>query len=157
MAASRNADLALHFEAGEALSKMFFAINRIKYKRLWPRDIADKYDLRTNHPSTWKDLEAGNISVTKNEIPFVSIGADQKSSKVSLMWELARFTKHHDLGPSTVKREHGAINKIKAAILSHGNPISTEGDHLHNLITHAYILNEYVPQILNIDATGQEL
>ena len=28
---------------------------------------------------------------------------------------------------------------------------------MHNLITHAYIPNEYVPQILNIDATGQEL
>ena len=72
------------------MSKMFFAMDRIKYKRLWPRDIADMYDLRTNHPNTWRDLEAGNISVTKNEIPFVSIGADQKSSKVSLMWELAR-------------------------------------------------------------------
>ena len=41
VAASRNADLALHLEAGEALSKMFFAMDRIKYKRLWPRYIAD--------------------------------------------------------------------------------------------------------------------
>ena len=34
VAASRNADLHLHLEAGEALSKLFFAMDRIKYKRL---------------------------------------------------------------------------------------------------------------------------
>src|SRR6218665_179424 len=34
------------------------------------------YDLRTNHPKTWDELRAGNIAVTKNDIPFVSIGAD---------------------------------------------------------------------------------
>ena len=37
VAASRNVDLHLHLEAGEALSKLFFAMDRIKYKRLWPR------------------------------------------------------------------------------------------------------------------------
>ncbi|KAJ8344747.1 hypothetical protein SKAU_G00289400 [Synaphobranchus kaupii] len=76
VAASRNADLALHLEAAEALSKLFFAFDRMKYKRLWPRYIADMHDLRTNHPETWKELEAGNLSVTRNDIPFVSIGAD---------------------------------------------------------------------------------
>ena len=68
-----------------------------------------------------------------------------------------KVPEHHDLGPSTIKREHDAINKIKAAILSHGNPFSTKSDQLDNLTTHAYIENEYVPQILNINATGQEL
>lgn len=34
--ASRNSDLILHMQAGEALSKLFFALDRIKYKRLWP-------------------------------------------------------------------------------------------------------------------------
>ena len=76
VAASRNADLALHPEAGEALSKMCFAVDRIKHKRLWPRYIADIYALRSNHPNTWRELEAGNISGTTSEIPFVSIGAD---------------------------------------------------------------------------------
>ena len=41
VAASRNADLALHLVAGKALSKMLLAMDRIKYKRLWPRYIAD--------------------------------------------------------------------------------------------------------------------
>jgi hypothetical protein len=196
VAASRNADLVLHLEAGEALSKMFFAMDRIKYKRLWPRHIADMYDLRTNHPNTWRELEAGNISVTKNEIPFVSIGADHACEHLNKLMkvrsgligisnnanarqrffmaapelsclssefksqfdvEAGKVTEHHDLGPSAVKREHDAIDKIKAAILSHGNPFATEGDQLHNLITHAYIPDEYVPQILNIDVTGQKL
>ena len=30
---------------------------------------------------------------------------------------------HHDVQPSTVMKEHDAVNKIKAAILSHGNPL----------------------------------
>ena len=46
---------------------------------------------------------------------------------------------HHDLGPSAVKKEHDVIDKVKAAILKHGNPFVTEGDKLHNVITHAYI------------------
>ncbi|KAH3861014.1 hypothetical protein DPMN_023940 [Dreissena polymorpha] len=44
-----------------------------------------------------------------------------------------------------------------AAILSHGNPFAAEGDQLYNFITHAYVSQEYVPQILNIDDTGQKL
>ena len=43
-----------------------------------------------------------------------------------------KVTEHHDLGPSTFKRGHDAINN-------------------------AYIPNEYVPQVLNIDAIGQKL
>ena len=66
-------------------------------------------------------------------------------------------TEHHELGPSAVKRAHRTIDKIKAAILSHGNPFTTEGDKLHNMITHAYIPDEYVPQILIADVTGQKL
>ena len=76
VAASRNADLNLHLQAGEALNKLFFGMDRIKYKRLWPRYIADMHALKNDHPETWKKLELGNISVTKTAIPFVSIGAD---------------------------------------------------------------------------------
>ena len=85
VAASRNADLALHLQAAEALNKFFFAFDRIKYKRLWPRYITDMYDLRINHPDTWKELEAGNLSVTKNDIPFVSIGADHACEHLNKM------------------------------------------------------------------------
>ena len=76
VAATRNAELELHLQAGEHLSKLFFAFDRIKYKRLWPRYITNMHDLRTNNPATWEELQAGNIAVTKNDIPFVSIGAD---------------------------------------------------------------------------------
>ena len=76
IAASRNADLKLHLQDGEELSKIFFALDRIKYKRLWPRYISDMHALKSSHPDTWRELEAGNVSDTKNTIPFVSVGAD---------------------------------------------------------------------------------
>ena len=55
---------------------MFCAMDRIKYKRLWPRYIADMLALKIDHPETWRELEETNISVTKNAIQFVFIGAD---------------------------------------------------------------------------------
>ena len=77
--------------------------------------------------------------------------------KSQFVVEAGNVTEHPDLRPSAVKRGHGAIDKIKAAILSHGNPFAPEGDQLHNLITHAYTPDEYVPHILHIDVTGQKL
>lgn len=196
VAASRNADFNLHLQAGEELSKIFFAMDRIKYKRLWPRYISDMYALKSSHPETWRELEAGNISVTKNTIPFVSIGADHAVEHLNRLLkvhsgligisnnanarqrfflaapELSRLScefkgqfglkeseisEHHGLSPSVVKREHNAIDRIKAAILSHGNPFEVEGNQLFNVVTHAYVPEEFVPQILNIDETGQKL
>ena len=63
------------------------------------------------------------------------------SNKFKSQFEMQaeRITEHHELEPSAVKRAHSTINKIKAAILSHGNPFTTEGDKLYNMITHAYI------------------
>ena len=73
---ARKADIALHLEAGEALSKLFFTFNHVKYKYFWPRYIADMYELNIKRPAVWKELEDENISLTKSEIPFVSIGSD---------------------------------------------------------------------------------
>ena len=53
IAASRIADMDLHLAAGEQLSKMFFSMDRIKYKRLWPRYISDMHGLRTMYPYKW--------------------------------------------------------------------------------------------------------
>ena len=64
---------------------------------------------------------------------------------------------HHDLSPSKIRREHGTISRIKDAIQSHGNPFAVQGNMIYNIITHAYISDEYVPQIQNIDDTGQKL
>lgn len=194
--ASRNADLVLHLQAGEALSKLFFALDRIKYKRLWPRYIADMQELKFSHPETWRELQDGNISVTKSEIPFVSIGADHACKQLNRMMkihsgligisnnanarqrfflatpEMSRLStefkgqfgvtahksqEHHEVQPSAIKKEHHTVNKIKAAILSHGNPFDAEGDQLYNFMTHAYVPQEGVPQILNVDKKGQKL
>jgi hypothetical protein len=64
---------------------------------------------------------------------------------------------HHDLRPSAIRQEHEAVGKIKAAILSHGNPFAVEGNQLYNFITHAYVPQDYVAQILNVDDIGQNL
>ena len=184
-------------KAGEAVRKLVFAMDRIKYKRLWPRYISDMYALKTKYPQTWTELESGNISVTKSDFPFVSIGADHGCEQFNRLMkvqngligissnanarqrfflagpELSRLTdafksqfqhktgeikEHHDLSPSVVKREHNAIDHIKNAILRHGNPFEVEEDDtLYNLISHAYVPEQYVSQILNIDSIGQKL
>ncbi|KAH3690222.1 hypothetical protein DPMN_194984 [Dreissena polymorpha] len=65
---------------------------------------------------------------------------------------------HHHLQSSAVRKEHENVDRIKAAILSHGNPFAAEGDPLYNFITHAYVPQEYVHRIcLNIDDNGQKL
>ena len=197
VAASRNADIHLHLEAGEKLSRLFFAMDRLKYKRLWPRYILDMHALKTKHPNTWLELESGNISITKSDdIPFVSIGADHALEQVNktikdpssligisnnanarqrfflAMPEIGCLSdeyqnqfghrtnvarEHHNLMPSIIKREHTIIDKIKAAITSHTNPFTVEGDSLYNIISHAYVPQEYVQQILDIDQIGQKL
>ena len=88
VAASWTTDLKLHLEAGEALSKLFFAMDKIKYKRLWPTCISDMYALRTSHPRTWRELESGNIYVTSSDIPFVSIGPDNGCEQLNLLMKV---------------------------------------------------------------------
>ena len=61
------------------------------------------------------------------------------------------------VSPSEVTREHSVVNKIKSAILDHGNPFTVEGDRLHNMITHACVPDEFVEQILNSNDTGQNM
>jgi len=68
-----------------------------------------------------------------------------------------KIREHNGLSPSVVKREHNAIDRIKAAMLSHWNPFEVEGNQLFNVITNAYVPDEFVPHILNVDETGQKL
>jgi hypothetical protein len=154
------------------------------------------HQLKTKHPATWRELEGGNISVTKSGTAFVSIGADHACEHLNRMMKVhsglvgisnnanarqqfflaspemsciaAEFEEqfvlrtntpegHHGLQPTAIKQEHEAIDKIKAAILSHGNPFVVEGDQLFNFITNAYVPQEYVSQILSIDDIGLKL
>ena len=43
----------LHMQAGKALSKLFFAKDRLKYKALWLQCISDMHELKTGYPVTW--------------------------------------------------------------------------------------------------------
>ena len=154
------------------------------------------HELKINHSATWKEFEDGNISATKSEIPFVSIGADHACEHLNRMLkvhsglvgisnnsnarqrfflaspEISHLSNefkgqfelqmnkpegHHDVQPSVIRQKHQAVNKIKAAILTQGNPFAAEGSQIYNFITNAYVPQEYVPQILNADEIGQKL
>ena len=69
----------------------------------------------------------------------------------------SKVTEHCDLSMSAINLNHCAISKIKAAIMCHGNPFTVKGPMLYNLITHAYIPEKYVSQILNMDDSEQKL
>ena len=58
-------------------------MDRLKYKRLWPCYIANMHALNIDHPNTWRELEEGNISVTKSTIPFMSIDADHACEQLN--------------------------------------------------------------------------
>ena len=77
----------------------------------------------------------------------------QNSSSVSLTLKVTKLQNIIILGKVRSRRS------ITLSILKHGNPFAVEGDKLHNVITHAYIPDEYVglQAILNADATGQKL
>ena len=68
---------------------------------------------------------------------------------------VSQLTEHHDPSPSEVTLERSAGNKIKSATLDHGNPFTVEGH--HDMITHAYVPDEFVEQILNANDTGQNM
>ena len=61
-------------------------MNKYKYKRLWPRYVANMHALITEHPDTWRELEEGNISVTKSTIPFV--GADHACEQLNRLMKV---------------------------------------------------------------------
>ena len=171
-------------------------MDRIKYKRLLPRYIAGMHARNIDHPETWRELEESNISVTKNAIPFVSIGVDHACEHLNKLMKVhagligisnnpnarqrfllaapelsclakefndqfhdvgSKAVEHHDLSPSKIRRDHGTISRIKDAKPSHRNPFAVKGNMIYKIVTRAYILDEYVPQILNIDDTGQKL
>ena len=44
--------------------------------------------LKTDHPDTWRELEEGNISVTKSTIPFVSIGTDHACEQLNRLMKV---------------------------------------------------------------------
>lgn len=50
---------------------------------------------------------------------------------------------HPEFSRVAVKRNHEAIIKIKAAMLTNGNPFAIEGQALYNLINYAHIPDEY--------------
>ena len=85
------------------------------------------------------------------------LAAPELSRRQFRMETVSQLTEHHDLSPSEVSREHSAVDKMKAVTIAHGNPFAVERDRLHNIITHAYVPDEFVEQILNANDTGHKI
>ena len=80
---SRNADMTLHLATGEQLSMLFFSMDQIKYKRLWPRYLAVMHDIASKYSETWKELVNGGLSVSKKDVPFSSVGSDRATEHLN--------------------------------------------------------------------------
>ena len=70
---------------------------------------------------------------------------------------VSQLTEHHDLSPSEMTQEHYAVNKIKSTILGDGNPFAVEGERFHNMITHAYVPDEFAEHNLHANNTSQKM
>ena len=62
--ASTTADWQLHLSTGNMLAPIFFAMDRTKYKRLWPRYLADMEALE-NDEEIWEEFLNGNFAVSQ--------------------------------------------------------------------------------------------
>ena len=136
VAAFRNADLHLYLQAGEALNKLFFAMDRLEYKRLM---LHSRYACTPDRSSRHMERTGrGKNLCAKKYHPL----------RVSWCWPRMRAAQHTHEGPRwaywdlqqpqcktaiplgysrtfpKVKREHGTITRIKEAIESHGNPFA---------------------------------
>jgi hypothetical protein len=69
--------LLLYLSSLENLATYFFAYNRLDYAQNILEFTARTYASETTDPDLWKRLCAGEFAVTKNPIPFTSIGIDQ--------------------------------------------------------------------------------
>ena len=62
---------------------------QIKYKLIWLLYISEMYALKTEHRETLRSPELGSMPVTKNTIPFISIGTDnvcEYGNKLMQVW-----------------------------------------------------------------------
>ena len=76
MFCSRNHKWLGHLAASEELCMDLFAQDRIEYMRMMPFYMRSQYALQDSDPETWNALKAGDLSVTKRDIPFASLGVD---------------------------------------------------------------------------------
>ena len=146
IAASRNGNRDLHLQAGEVLSKLFFAMDRLKYKRLWPRYLADMNSLKTNHQDTWRELEQGNISVTKSSIPFVSIGPDHACEQLNRTMKVHAGLTGISNNPNARQRFFLATPELSCLARDFKNQFHSKTNQagIHHDLSHAKVKQEHV-------------
>ena len=73
---TREGNWKLHLESLKALSKYFFAHDRLNCARMVPLYLAQMELLESSDHGIHKEFMKGNFSVNKNGIPFCAIGPD---------------------------------------------------------------------------------
>ena len=83
--ATREGGWNLHLESLKALTKYFFAHDRLNYARLVPLYLAQMQKIEVDDPDIYEEFMQGNFCVNKSEIPFCAIGPDHAIEHVNKM------------------------------------------------------------------------
>ena len=74
--ASRQQLWKLHLKSSHYLCPYFFVFDTLNYARLTPIYLSQMYQLRNDDPAIWNRFVEGEFSVSKSNVPFSAIGAD---------------------------------------------------------------------------------
>ena len=58
-------------------------MDSLKYRRKWPADVPDMYDLQHRDPDVWAVFMRGDFSCQKSDISGTAIGRDHASQQES--------------------------------------------------------------------------
>ena len=83
--ATREGGWNLHLESLKALTKYFFAHDRLNYARLVPLYLAQMQKIEVDDPDIYEEFMQGNFCVNKSEIPFCAVGPDHALEHVNKM------------------------------------------------------------------------
>lgn len=74
--ATRSSKWRPHLATSEEMCKYFHAHDQTNYLKWVVLYLADMLELESKDPDSWEFLDAGNFTISKNEIPFTSIDPD---------------------------------------------------------------------------------
>jgi hypothetical protein len=83
ISATQSGNLLEHLSAGQCINKIFFAMDRLKLMRLWPRYLSDMEAIQYDDPQLWDTFIDGNLVFNKSDLQFVALGADQACEQLN--------------------------------------------------------------------------
>ncbi|KAK3734787.1 hypothetical protein QZH41_007919 [Actinostola sp. cb2023] len=102
--ATREGNWKLHLESLKALSKYFFAHDRLNYARMVPLYLAQMELIKSSDPNLHEEFMKGNFCVNKNDIPFCAIGPDHAIEHVNKIMKIRGGLKGLTQQPAAMAR-----------------------------------------------------